>query len=55
MVQFSNAAFMTAQDTTGSNFQIGTVTVSGSGSITITWAKTGTPTGTFNFSIRCFE
>jgi hypothetical protein len=47
--------FFIAGDASGSNYQIGVITAYGSGSITITWTKAGSPTGTFSFSIRAFK
>lgn len=53
--QFNGSSFLSAYDSTGSNAQVGTITAFGSGSVSIAWVKTGSPTGTFNLSIRCFK
>ncbi len=37
----------------GSNYQLATVTTWGSDGITLTWTKTGSPTGTFSFYLLC--
>lgn len=54
-VRYSVNAFFIAADTTATNFQSALITGYNSGSITLTWTKTGTPTGTFAFSVRCFK
>jgi hypothetical protein len=47
--------FFAAYDVTGASNQTGIITAYNSNSITITWTKTGSPTGTFSESIRCFR
>lgn len=47
--------FFQPVDSTGGNFQNGVITAYGSGTVTITWTKSGSPTGTFSFSLRCFK
>lgn len=42
-------------DPNGANYQYGVVSAYGSGSMTITWTKVGSPTGTFIETIRCFK
>lgn len=54
-VNQSTTSFFNVYDATAINYQLGTVSAFGSGTVTITWVKTGSPTGTFSFSIRCFK
>lgn len=54
-IAINTSAFFGAVDATAANFSFGAVTAYGSGSVTITWSKSSSPTGTFNFSIRCFK
>lgn len=54
-IAINNANFFGAVDATGGNFSFGAITAYASNQITITWGKTGAPTGTFSFSIRCFQ
>ena len=54
-IGISTTAFLAAFDATATNGQAGTVTAVASNQITISWVKTGTPTGTFTFSVRCFK
>jgi hypothetical protein len=51
----NNNYFFYASDVTGTNYQLGQITAYGAGSVTVTWAKTGSPTGTFSESLRCFK
>lgn len=53
--QFVQTQFFAPGDSTASNFQTGIISAYNSGSITITWTKTGSPTGIFTESIRCFK
>ncbi len=46
-------AYLVAVD--GSNYQAGSVSAYNSGSITITWIKVGSPTGTFSEIVLCFR
>lgn len=52
---FQTNVFFFAEDSTGSNSQNAVITAYGSGTVTLTWTKAGSPTGTFAFSIRCFK
>lgn len=54
-VAINNSNFFGAVDATGANFSFGQITAYASNQLTITWGKTGSPTGTFSFSIRCFQ
>ena len=53
--QFVQTQFFAPGDSTATNFQVGIISAYNSGSITITWTKTGSPTGIFSESIRCFK
>lgn len=44
---------LAAVDATGGNFQFAAITAYASNQLTLTWAKTGVPTGTFTFSLLC--
>lgn len=46
--------FFGAFDATGTNFQNAVLSY-GVNSVVLTWTKSGTPTGTFTFSVRCFK
>lgn len=50
-----SANFLVAADTTGTNYQFGTITSYDADGLTITWAKTGSPTGTFNYAVTCLK
>lgn len=54
-ISYQPGLFVGAVDATGTSFQFGAVSAFGSGSVTIAWTKTGTPTGTLNESVRCFQ
>ena len=47
--------FFTAAAVSGIDYQQAVVSAYGSGTVTLTWTKTGSPTGTFRFSLRCFQ
>jgi hypothetical protein len=47
------SGLLAAIDTTGSNKQVATIKTYDADGLTLTWTKTGTPTGTFSFWIRC--
>lgn len=49
------ATFFFVSDLGGTNYQTGSITAYNNGSVTISWTKTGSPTGTFTFSITCFR
>lgn len=49
------SVFFTATNLAGTANQIATITSYNAGSVTLTWVKTGSPTGSFVFTIRCFK
>ena len=53
-IGISNAVFFSAQDATAANGQTAVISYSAN-TVTLTWTKTGTPTGTFTYSLRCFR
>lgn len=52
-ISFSASFFLGAVDATSTNYQLATIASYDSDGLTLTWAKTGSPTGTFNISLRC--
>lgn len=50
----STNKFFLAVDSTGSNYQLATISYA-TNKATLTWAKTGTPSGTFSYAVRCFK
>lgn len=53
-LSLNNAVFFAAVDATNTNFQTAVISYSAN-TATLTWTKTGTPTGTFSYSVRCFK
>jgi hypothetical protein len=51
---FNGNVFFNLADATSANTQTAILSY-GAGSVTLTWTKTGSPAGTFSFSIRCFK
>lgn len=50
-----SGVFFNVQDVTGGNLQQAVIASYDSGGITLTWTKTGTPTGTFAFRMVCYR
>ena len=50
-----NGDFFIAEDTAQTDYQLGLVSAYGADFVTITWTKTGSPTGTFLESLRCIK
>lgn len=48
-------AFLVAADVTQVNLQSATITSYDADGLTLSWTKTGTPSGTFTFKIMCFR
>jgi hypothetical protein len=51
---FSAGIFFYAADSTGGNVQDAVLSYAAN-AVTLSWTKTGTPTGTFSYSVRCFR
>lgn len=54
-INFNSSNFFGAVDATGANFQFAAISSYDAGGVTISWTKSGSPTGTFSFSLRCFK
>ena len=53
-IALTTAKFFSVIDSGGTNYQQAVISYSAN-TATLTWAKTGTPTGTFTYRVRCFR
>lgn len=53
--KFSNSFFFAFADATETNYQLASIASYDADGFTLSWTKTGTPTGTASFTLTCFR